>query len=100
MSKDHIIYARHGWFQSSFPLECRSMGFCTEECRNEYFLEYRYRLTMAMEAQSRRTRSEARKMPVAEGEELSATGASSSLVPRSSRSLRLSLKQPYLLVAC
>jgi len=70
MSKDHIIiYTRHGWFQSSFPLECRSMGFCTEECRNEYFLEYRYRLAIATEAESRRTRSEARrKAPVAEGE--------------------------------
>ncbi|KAG0523605.1 hypothetical protein BDA96_07G137100 [Sorghum bicolor] len=46
-----------------------SMGFCTEECRNEYFLEYRYRVAMAMEAESRRTRSEARKKaPVAEGE--------------------------------
>ena len=49
MSMD-IIYARHDRFQSSFHLECRSMGFCTEECRNEYFLEYRYRLAMAMEA--------------------------------------------------
>jgi hypothetical protein len=70
MSKDHIIiYTRHGWFQSSIPLECRSMGFCTEEFRNEYFLEYRYRLAIAMEAKSRRTRSEARrKAPVAEGE--------------------------------
>ena len=57
------------WFQFSFSLECRSMGFCTEECRNEYyFLDYRYRLTMAMEAEGRRSRSEARKAPVAEGE--------------------------------
>jgi hypothetical protein len=57
------------WFQFSFSLECRSMGFCTEECRNEYyFLDYRYRLTMAMEAEGRRFRSEARKAPVAEGE--------------------------------
>ena len=41
----------------------------TEECRNEYFLEYRYRLAIAMEAESRRTRSKARrKAPVAEGE--------------------------------
>ncbi|KXG25151.1 uncharacterized protein LOC110436750 [Sorghum bicolor] len=46
-----------------------SMGFCKEECRNEYFLEYRYRLAMAMEAESRRIRSEARKVPMApEGE--------------------------------
>ena len=66
----------------------------TEECRNEYFLEYRYRLAIAMEAESRRTRSEARrKAPVAEGEkQLSARGASSSLVPRSSHSLRLSFE--------
>jgi hypothetical protein len=42
------------------------MGFCTEKCR-EYFLEYRYRFTMAMEAEGRRTRSEARKAPAAEG---------------------------------
>lgn len=36
-----------------------SMGFCTEECRNEYFLDYRCRLTMAtVEAEGR---SEARK---------------------------------------
>ena len=78
------------------------MGFCKEEFRNEYFLEYSYRLAIAMEAESRRTRSEARrKAPVAEGEkQLSARGASSSLVPRSSHSLRLSLKQQHLLVAC
>ena len=44
------------------------MGFCTEECRNEYFLEYRYRFAMAMEAESRRIRCEARKAPMAEGE--------------------------------
>jgi hypothetical protein len=45
------------------------MGLCTEECRNEYyFLDYRYRLTMAMEAEGRRFRSEARKARVAEGE--------------------------------
>ena len=43
------------------------MGFCTEECR-EYFLVYRYRFTMAMEAEGRRTRSEARKAPAVEGE--------------------------------
>ena len=44
------------------------MGFCTEECRNEYFLQYRYSLATAMEAESRWTRSKARKAPVAEGE--------------------------------
>jgi hypothetical protein len=44
---------------SSFWNVCRSMGFCTEECRNEYFLDYRCRLTMAtVEAEGR---SEARK---------------------------------------
>jgi hypothetical protein len=67
MSKG-IIYARHGRFQSSFLLECRSMGFCIEECSNEYFLEYRYKVAMAMEVKSRRTRSKARKASVAEGE--------------------------------
>jgi hypothetical protein len=78
------------------------MGFCTEECRNEYFLEYKYKLAMAMEAESRRTRSKARKAPVAEGEAAVSyrRSASSSFVPRSSHSLRLTLKQPYLLVAC
>jgi hypothetical protein len=30
------------------------MGFCTEECRNVYFLDYMYRLTMAMKADQER----------------------------------------------
>jgi hypothetical protein len=59
------------------------MGFRTEECRNEYFLEYRYRLVMAMEAESRTTRSKGQGRRWWRREkQLSATGASSSFVPR------------------
>jgi hypothetical protein len=76
------------------------MGFRTEECRNEYFLEYRYRLVMAMEAREQEDQEQgARKALVAEGEAALSYRRIFFICAEVSRSLRLSLKQPYLLVA-